>query len=298
MGLLDSGKTSVIKESLLNPAFQDGERTLIMTSEEGEIGYDEDFLASSNSIVMYQEKIDHRSFESIKNLEYDRIFLELNGIEDIDDIIPCLNNHGLEIAQTLSIFDGSKFRLYNTNFKQFIYNQIKRAECCIINRFDDVDEYLYIRNNFKAINPMVELIFENSKREIVDFKNEVLFDLDKDVLDVADHDFGMWYIDVLDHPKRYDNHKVSLNIKMLEDLKEYKKACIMGRLAMVCCADDMAELGIICTGIDKSRLKQDAYYNVQGVLHIVENDDGSNIIMLNVSYFDQVDVACNHVYFN
>ena len=40
-GLLDSGKTSLVKETLYNPRFNEGERTMILTFEMGEEEYDE-----------------------------------------------------------------------------------------------------------------------------------------------------------------------------------------------------------------------------------------------------------------
>ena len=43
-GLLDSGKTSLVKETLYNPRFNEGERTMILTFEMGEEEYDEKFL--------------------------------------------------------------------------------------------------------------------------------------------------------------------------------------------------------------------------------------------------------------
>ena len=41
-GFLDAGKTSAIKESLLDPGFNQGETTLIIAFEQGDEEYDED----------------------------------------------------------------------------------------------------------------------------------------------------------------------------------------------------------------------------------------------------------------
>ena len=50
-GFLDAGKTTAIKESLLDPNFNDGETTLIIAFEQGDVEYDDDFLYDSNSVI-------------------------------------------------------------------------------------------------------------------------------------------------------------------------------------------------------------------------------------------------------
>ena len=52
-GFLDAGKTTAIKESLLDPGFNQGETTLIIAFEQGDEEYDEDFLFNSNSYIVY-----------------------------------------------------------------------------------------------------------------------------------------------------------------------------------------------------------------------------------------------------
>ena len=43
-GFLESGKTTLIKETLLDAGFNTGERTLLLACEEGMEEYDDDFL--------------------------------------------------------------------------------------------------------------------------------------------------------------------------------------------------------------------------------------------------------------
>ena len=56
-GFLDSGKTSVIKETLSDSDFTMGDPTLIIALEEGDEEYDEEFLRKSNSKVVYLDSI-------------------------------------------------------------------------------------------------------------------------------------------------------------------------------------------------------------------------------------------------
>ena len=52
-GFLDAGKTYVIKDTLTDPRFNEGEKTLIIAMEQGDNEYDEKFLKATNSQVVY-----------------------------------------------------------------------------------------------------------------------------------------------------------------------------------------------------------------------------------------------------
>ena len=57
-GFLESGKSTVIKETLSQDYFNDGEKTMILTFEEGEVEYDKEMLEKTNSFVINIEKIE------------------------------------------------------------------------------------------------------------------------------------------------------------------------------------------------------------------------------------------------
>ena len=53
-GFLDSGKTTVIKDTLEDPTFNsDNPTTLIICLEQGEEEYDEDYLKANNADIEY-----------------------------------------------------------------------------------------------------------------------------------------------------------------------------------------------------------------------------------------------------
>ena len=78
-GFLDSGKTSVIKETLSDSDFTMGDPTLIIALEEGDEEYDEEFLRKSNSKVVYLDSINDLTKEQMAEYEldydFDRIFI-------------------------------------------------------------------------------------------------------------------------------------------------------------------------------------------------------------------------------
>lgn len=289
-GFLDSGKTSAIKDTLYDGRFNEGEKTLIIALEEGDVSYDKKFLTSTNSEVVFLDGINSLTKNKMQQLDQkynpERIFIELNGMED-DNI---LYNQGLikqwEIAQTLTFFDASKFNLYINNMKQFVFNHVIKAEVCVLNRCENQD-LLYLRNNLKGINQRLEVIFEDSTGNITKQVEQQLFDTSKDLV-IDDNDYGLWYMDALDNPMKYDNKNITLKLKYVTAVKEYENVCIMGRKAMVCCANDLQDIAITCVNVDPKNVDNDNYYNITGTIHCMDDEEGYKTCVV---YADNVSKA-------
>ena len=284
-GFLDSGKTLAIKNTLMNPNFNEGESSLIICFEQGDVIYDDKFLKLTNTKVLYMDSINELTIDKQKQIdkEYnaERIFLELNGMEDDNIIYDVGFIKNWELAQTLTTIDASTFNMYLTNMRQFMYNHVVNAECIILNRSDDADKR-YLRNNLKSINQFCEIIYENKDGSVSNKIEEELFDLSKDLF-VEDSDYGLWYMDCIDNPDRYDKKTVTLKMKYVDNIEEYSNVVVMGRRAMVCCANDITDIAISCAGVDKDKIKKDQYYYLTGRLHSVKAQDGSKTCVLYVT---------------
>ena len=68
-GFLDSGKTTAIKGTLYNPRFNEGEPTLIICFEQGDVEYDKKFLEITNTQVIYMDSIKDLTVEKQKEIE-------------------------------------------------------------------------------------------------------------------------------------------------------------------------------------------------------------------------------------
>ncbi|MBQ3294983.1 MAG: hypothetical protein IJH00_00645 [Erysipelotrichaceae bacterium] len=290
-GFLDSGKTQAIKGTLYNPRFNEGGASLIICFEQGDVEYDKKFLEMTNTQVIYMDSINDLTIEKQKEIDsqynVERIFLELNGMED-DNI---LYNNGFianwELAQTLTTIDASKFSMYLTNMRQFLYNHVVNAEVVILNRSDDVDKR-YLRNNLKSINQYVELIFEDSKGNVTNKIEDELFDTSKP-LDISDIDYGLWFMDAIDNPMKYDKVELSIKAKYVGKIEDEKRVLIMGRKAMVCCANDITDIALPCIGLSEDKIDKEKYYTLKGVGRCVTNDEGVKLIALNVKSYKEAE---------
>ncbi len=290
-GFLDSGKTTAIKETLYNPRFNEGESTLILCFEQGDVEYDEKFLKFTNTQVLYLDSIKDLSIEKQKEIDkkyrFERIFIELNGMEDDNILYDTGFISKWELAQTLTTVDASKFSLYLSNMRQFFYNHVVNAEVVILNRSDDVDKR-YLRNNLKSINQYLELIFEDKDGNVSNQIEDELFDVSKP-LDISDIDYGLWFMDAVDHPEKYDKAKITIKVKYAGQIEDYDKVLIMGRKAMVCCAQDITDIALPCIGISLKDIDKNKYYVLSGEGRCIENEEGMEICALHVDSFREAD---------
>ena len=300
-GMLDSGKTRAIKTTLYDERFNEpGEFNLIISMEQGDEEYDKKFLKYTNSAVEY---IDYKDLtrEKMQQLEdeYDpsRIIIEFNGMQNDEEFFRNGFIPEWEIAQTLTTIDGSSFRLMVANLRQFMFYHIKYAEVVIINRFSSED-LVYLRNNIKGMNQRVEIIFEDENGNVTNKINQSLFDTSKP-LDISDIDYGLWYMDAVDNPDKYEGCQIELNSYYIEKVKEYENVGIFGRRAMVCCAEDVQPIAFTVIDIDPDRLEKNKYYHIKGTVKCLDDERGYKTCVVYASEIaPQEEPADPMVYFN
>ena len=300
-GMLDSGKTRAIKTTLYDERFNEpGEFNLIISMEQGDEEYDKKFLKYTNSAVEY---IDYKDLtrEKMQQLEdeYDpsRIIIEFNGMQNDEEFFRNGFIPEWEMAQTLTTIDGSSFRLMVANLRQFMFYHIKYAEVVIINRFSSED-LVYLRNNIKGMNQRVEIIFEDENGNFTNKINQSLFDTSKP-LDISDIDYGLWYMDAVDNPDKYEGCQIELNSYYIEKVKEYENVGIFGRRAMVCCAEDVQPIAFTVIDIDPDRLEKNKYYHIKGTVKCLDDERGYKTCVVYASEIaPQEEPADPMVYFN
>ena len=91
-GFLDSGKTTLIKDTLADPSFMEGvSRTLVIAMEQGEVAYDKAFLESHNAYVEYFDSAEELTEERMHELDTvyhpDQVFIEWNGTMPVSETL-------------------------------------------------------------------------------------------------------------------------------------------------------------------------------------------------------------------
>ena len=247
-GFLESGKTEFITYTLSQPYFQIGGRTLLILCEEGENEYDEKLLKLSKTDLELIE--DEDEFQPAKLIELEkkhkpeRIIIEYNGMWNYKEMK--LPWHW-KIEQQITTIDASTFPMYFTNMKSLLAEQIRASELIIFNRCDNVEDLSSYKRNIKAINPKAEIVFEDANGEINTIMEEDLpYDLNAPVIELNNEGYGIWYLDSLDNLDRYEDKTIQFTAMVLKPRTFPKGYFVPGRMAMTCCADDMAFLGFAC----------------------------------------------------
>lgn len=97
------------------------------------------------------------------------------------------------------------------------------------------------------------------------------FDLSDGHLDVPDDDYGVWYVDMMDNPDRYDGVTVRYKAVMCHS-KKFKGVHCPGRFAMVCCENDMQFLALVAKGEGLERFKNRQWVEITATVKKEAND--------------------------
>ncbi len=264
-GFLESGKTEFISFTLNQPYFRIKGKTLLILCEEGENEYEEELLKKSNTVLeLIEEETDFtpaRLTELEKKHKPERIIIEYNGMWNIKDMkLPWY----WKVEQQITTIDASTFPMYYTNMRSLVAEMVRRSELIIFNRCDNVREELNgYKRNIKAVNPAADIVFEDANGEIDEiFEEDLPYSLTEETIVLDDMGYGIWYLDSMEHLDRYLGKKVQFSAMVLKPEGFKPGYFVPGRMAMTCCADDMAFLGYACEFAGASALKQQEWVKV------------------------------------
>lgn len=247
-GFLESGKTEFISYTLGQPYFQVQGKTLLILCEEGEVEYGDILLKGSRTeLELIEDEEDFNPSHLIeleKKHKPERVIIEYNGMWNFKNMK--LPWHW-SVEQQITTIDASTFPMYFNNMKTFLAEMVRKSDLIIFNRCDGIEDLNNYKRNIKAINQKADVVFETSEGEMDEIMEEDLpYNLEDDVLELDNQGYGIWYLDSLEHLERYEGKTVSFTAIVLKPKSFPKGYFVPGRMAMTCCADDMAFLGFAC----------------------------------------------------
>ena len=252
MGFLGSGKTSFAMDVLVNQNFTEGQKTLLLACEEGEVEYDEKELKKRNVYVEYiteENLTEEHLMELGKKYAPKNVMIEYNGMWELDKIFNVKVPAGWTVVQVISFVDATTFDLYVNNMKKVMMDQLRNADMIIFNRCDENTKTKEYRRSIRAVNRRAQVVFENKNGEPdvgEDDEIELPYDIDADVITLADEDFGLFYIDAADDPDKYVGKTIKFKAQVHRPSAYGKGEFVPGRFAMTCCVNDIAFVGFKC----------------------------------------------------
>ena len=255
-GFLDSGKTTLLGDTLNMDYFNDGQRTVLIMCEDGEEEYDQEFLSKRNCRLLPIEEKEQLTTEFMlevdRRYQPERVLIEFNGMWPMDTLRDLKLPKTWGLYQAIHVIDATTFEMYRSNMQSMIIDQVSEADMVLFNRCTPDMPMSGWKRSIRAVNKMCEIVFEDIRGEELEVEDVLPYSLEQDHITLEDEDYGIWYIDIQEHPERYLGKTISFKAQAMTGMKLPKGTFVPGRNAMTCCADDIRFFGFLCK-YDKSR---------------------------------------------
>ena len=273
VGFLDGGKTNFIN-GILEDGFSKNDRTLLLCCEEGVEEYNEKFLKNVTVVTVDDQAQLTCSFlkDCEKKHRPKQVLIEYNGMWPLTPLYENVLPANWVLYQIMCFVEGGSFDLYARNMGQLMMEKITQADLIVFNRCTEETRDALRKRNLRMVNRRADIYLEMEDGSSEDYNNgdTCPFDLTPEVLDIPDEDFGIWYVDVMDHPERYAGHLVHMKLVMCHS-KKYPGIDCPGRFAMVCCENDVQFLGIIARGEGLDQYKNHDWIEITGRMAVEEH---------------------------
>ncbi|MCQ2506702.1 MAG: GTPase [Lachnospiraceae bacterium] len=277
-GFLESGKTTFINNTLRDPYFlEDKPKTLLIVCEEGFSEYDEKALADLNVSVVYAEDEEAFGPDYFKKLQDTykprRVLIEFNGTWSVSSFVDKGMPRNWVMAQMISLINAQTFESYLSNMRQFMNEQMMFTELVIFNRCNVNTKKQSLRKAVKAVNRGAQVVYDfvdgsdGSNEE-----DDLPYNINADIIEIEDDDYGIFYLDAADNPKKYDGKTVKFKGMIYKDRKFKGNDFVPGRLCMTCCANDVAFVGFVCRG-NLGMLKHKDWAVITAKIHVEYDKD-------------------------
>lgn len=259
-GFLESGKTKFIQETLEDPRFNSGERTLLLVFEEGEEEYDPASYPHQTVYKEIIEDLDDLTPEKLSALQKkhaaERVVAELNGMRLVGEFYEKMPQEW-QIAQEVMFADTTTILDYNTNMRQLVVDKLTGAELVVFNRLPVGADVMPFHKLARAVNRRVDIIYDflDGSTTFDEIEDPLPYDLNAPVIEIADEDYALFYRDITEEPDKYHRKVVRFKAQTARLRREKNGMFAPGRFVMTCCADDITFLGLPCKWAGADQLK-------------------------------------------
>ena len=249
-GFLDSGKTKFIQETLEDPRFNAGERTLLLVFEEGEEEYDFSAYPHKNVFleVLDQQTVTTKELQALaKKHKAERVVAEMNGMQLVGDLYMRFPEDWA-VAQEVMFADSTTIMAYNANMRNLVMDKLVGAQMVVYNRLQPGTDTMPLHKLSRAANRRIDILYDylDGTTQFDDIEDPLPFDINAPVIEVKDEDYALWYRDVTEEPEKYDGKTVHFKAQVAMLRRDKDNMFAPGRFVMTCCADDIQFCGIPC----------------------------------------------------
>ena len=249
-GFLDAGKTKFIQETLEDPRFNAGERTLLLVFEEGEEEFDLSKYPHKNVYPEYldAESITPEQLDALqKKHKAERVVVELNGMQQVGDVYQQFPEYW-GIAQEVMFADSTTFLTYNANMRNLVMDKLIGAELVVFNRMTPGQDVMPLHKVARAANRNIDILYDytDGTTSYDTIEDPLPFDINAPIIEIKDADYALWYRDVSEDPEKYEGKTVRFKGQVAMLRRNKNDMFAPGRFVMTCCEADIEFCGIPC----------------------------------------------------
>ena len=280
-GFLESGKTFFFNDAWREELFIDSAaRCVLLCCEEGNTEYDPRLLKTNHISVVTVPSPDvlTEAFYSdvIKQYHPDLIYMEQNAMWDMAAYrLP----RNVYLAQQITVVNTATFQIYFNNMRQRVVDMLAASEVVIMYNCDDEKATTVLKRNLQLINPKMGYLLFDSTGNTVSLADDLPYKVDGNYINVADTDVGVFFVDSIENPDRYNGKTVELTVHAVLDKTIPEGFFVGGRRVMTCCANDVAFYFVLCHNATSVKVNNGDWLRVAGEVAFHEMEGERQILM-------------------
>lgn len=278
VGQLESGKTKFIQETMEDPQFDSGDKTLLLVCEDGEIEYDPSRFAFGGVHVAQIEDKSELTQENLAALAEKsgcgRVLVEYNGMWLLQDLYDAMPDNWV-VFQCLATADGTTIKTYASDnaMRALLLDKLRASELLVVNRAEAVNDdesrqliHKLVRQASRRCDIAYE--FKDGSVGYDDIPDPLPFDINAPVVEIPAEFFGVWYMDCMDEMEKYDGKTVKFLAQVCQTNRAGKGCFVPGRFAMTCCVQDIQFVGFPCKYDDYKNLEQRSWITLTAKVNV------------------------------
>ena len=162
-GFLEAGKTTMIQQAMQDPAFNAGEKTLLLICEEGEEEYNPDTFASDK---VWLESIEEAEDLNPQNLSAmaqrcgaDRVIVEYNGMWQLSDFFRSLPDNWM-VYQEIFAADSTTIANYNANMRSLVVDKLQSCDLVVFNRLENDTDQMPLHKIVRSVSRRADIEYD------------------------------------------------------------------------------------------------------------------------------------------
>ena len=164
-----------------------------------------------------------------------RVVIEYNGMWLLQDLADALPESWI-VYQCIATADGTTALTYarDNSMRSLLLDKIARSELIVFNRAEAVNNDAARQELHKLVRQAsrkCDIAYEFADGSVAydDIPDPLPFDINADIIDIPDDDFGIWYMDCQDEPQKYTGKTVKFLAQVCQTNRAGKNSFVPGR---------------------------------------------------------------------